>query len=220
MGTPGSRPPPLPQEPEPAPVAHDMRRHRQTRQTHFAQQTHARSTTLPRKLPSKCRRSIPSPRNFLTNQCCQSVELTYSTDTQLRLFFSVGPLQLLPDQRCHLGHHTASISRHMQKTRQSGCANGSTVESDWVFEYLSCQTQQDEEVCTLNQTCNFHLEAIHMEAIFVLRLRKRQRSIFSCNHLGAALECSSKIEVMSKRPCSLPSKPQFSRIGRWTSKDR
>jgi len=125
MGTPGSRPPPLPQEPEPAPVAHDMRRHRQTRQTHFAQQTHARSTTLPRKLPSKCRRSIPSPRNFLTNQCCQSVELTYSTDTQLRLFFSVGPLQLLPDQRCHLGHHTASISRHMQKTRQSRCANGS-----------------------------------------------------------------------------------------------
>lgn len=87
MGTPGSRPPPLPQEPEPAPVAHDMRRHRQTRQTHFAQQTHARSTTLPRKLPSKCRRSIPSPRNFLTNQCCRSVELTYTTDTQLRMFF-------------------------------------------------------------------------------------------------------------------------------------
>lgn len=60
---------------------------RQTRQTHFAQQTHARSTTLPRKLPSKCRRSIPSPRNFLTAQCCQSVELTYSSDTQLQLFF-------------------------------------------------------------------------------------------------------------------------------------
>ncbi len=85
--------------------------------------------------------------------------------------------------------------------------------------YLSCQTQQNKEVCTLNQTSNFHLEAFHL-LIFVLRLRKRQRSIFSCNHLGAALECSSKIEVMSKRPCSLPSKPQFSRIGRWTSKAR
>ena len=29
----------------------------------------------------------------------------------------------------------------------------------------------------------------------------RQRSIFSCSQSGAALECSRKIEVISKRPC-------------------